>query len=197
MPRSAKRSQRRDDLVPAVWPADPLPIVPSDRGATPTQHRSGGGEQLPAALAGFPLHCPGVHLTNLQRDYPTAAAGVFAHCPVLHRQSLLIIRGNARIQTRTKHFWRFSSLAKNVSRFSFFRSPFSGHFGMSLYHGRRRSFSARQGSFYYAAVGAASRAIVSRKFQGIHSDGFCFNSSGCRSNAVRYSNALTSLSSQV
>ena len=143
-----RRQQIRNRAAPAIQ--------------APHQHHidlpATGGFQQP--FAPFSLRRSRVHLAHWQGDCPAAAGRILPQGAVLHRQRLLVIRRNARIQPRTKHFRRLPCMAKNVSEFCLLRSPFSGHFSASPNHGRSRSFSASQESFYYAA--AASRARVSR-----------------------------------
>ena len=66
----------------------------------------------------------------------------------------------ASLEAGPKHFRLFAGLAKNVIRFRFLRSPFSGHRSIPDPRSRRGSFPASQaGPSYYAATvrGRASR----------------------------------------
>lgn len=47
-PRSRRRSRRRDDAVPEVWPVDRSPIGPSDPASTPARRRFPASALLPA-----------------------------------------------------------------------------------------------------------------------------------------------------
>ena len=113
------------------------PIGPAAR---PVQHRFRGGFQQ--LLAGLPLHRTGANFAHLQRNRPFTSARIFPQGMHLHWQGLLIIGGDAGIQTSTEHFRRFSCVAKNVFGFSFMQGPFYGHFSMSDPPGRRGSFWA-------------------------------------------------------
>jgi hypothetical protein len=88
------------------------------------------------------LRRAGVHFADLQGDRPAATGDIVTHRPVLHRQSLLVSRGNAGIETRPQHFRLLPCLAKNVTGFGFLRGPFYGHWTRTVPPGRRRSFSA-------------------------------------------------------
>lgn len=110
----------------------------------------------------FPLRSAGTDLLHLYGDGPAPPGGIFAQGADLQGDGVLVERGNAGVEANAKHFRMFPSLAKNPFRLCLLRSPFGGHFGVSLLHGRNLSFPATQDLSYYAAAGVASRASVSR-----------------------------------
>src|ERR1035441_10594327 len=79
-------------------------------------------------LPQLPLRCTGTDLFHLQGYCPAPPGGVFPKRADLQRDGLLVVRGDAGIQARPKHFRLLSCLAENPTRFGFVRSPFSGHF---------------------------------------------------------------------
>jgi hypothetical protein len=59
-----------------------------------------------------------------------------------HRESLLIERGDTRVEPCPQHFRGFACVAKNLLRFCLAGSAFYGHFGAMRLVGRRLFFSA-------------------------------------------------------
>ena len=97
----------------------------------------------------------GADLFRLRDDDPVPLGGVFAHSADLQWQCLLVMRGNASVQSGSK------GVAKNLAGFRSGKSLFCGHFRRVAENGQNLMIVARQDS-YYAAADVASRASVSR-----------------------------------
>jgi hypothetical protein len=102
--------------------------------------RRGGFHQL---FSHLPLCSAGSDFLHLHGDGPATPGGIFAHGAVLHGQCVLILRGDAGIETGANHFDSLLPLAENLPGFSDAEPLFYGHFTMLPGHGRRVSFSAR------------------------------------------------------
>jgi hypothetical protein len=79
---------------------------------------------------------------DLNCDCPATLRRILTHGAHLQRQSLLVVRGDSRIQARAKHFRRFLALAENPLRFHRSGCPFGGHFTMSESQGLKLMLSA-------------------------------------------------------
>jgi hypothetical protein len=101
---------------------------------------------LPAArrfqrlLASLPLRRAGTYLSYLHRNGPTPPGGIFAHGVALHRKCLLVIRGNAGLQTRPEHFRRFSVPGQKRGRILPFREAVSRSKSLIQRHFSLRTF---------------------------------------------------------
>src|ERR1035438_9336411 len=60
---------------------------------------------------------PAAPFFHLQGDSPAPPGGVFPQGADLQRDGLLIVGGNAGVETSAQHFRRFPCLAKNPMRF--------------------------------------------------------------------------------
>src|SRR5664280_3420497 len=99
-------------------------------------------------LTSFSLSRTRADLTDVHRNGPAPSGSILPNGATLHGQRLLIVCGNAGVQAGAEHFRWFPCLAKNVTGFCLRKGSFGGHFRVSPRHGRRRSFSAMQGSAY-------------------------------------------------
>src|ERR1700676_2451396 len=88
----------------------------------------------------------GSDFLHLHGDGPATPSGILTHGSILHWQRLLILRGDASIETCADCFGSLSPLAKNLPVFPAVRPLFYRHFTMLHRHGRRVSFSATRDS---------------------------------------------------
>src|ERR1017187_10303996 len=113
---------------------------PTGSGASQRQLREkllDAARRIQQLLPQLPLRCAGTDFFHLQGDSPAPPGGVFPQGADLQRDGLLIVGGNAGVETSAQHFRRFPCLAKNPMRFCLLSCLFGGHFGVSPKHGRR------------------------------------------------------------